>query len=279
MSAVAEKIAQDVALAISKDDLQLPTLPEVALRIRDAAERVDVNAAGLAAVIGEDAGLAARLVKVANSPMFRATRTIEDLQTAVSRLGVEYAANLATGLAMQQMFQATNEMIDRRLRAVWSSSTEIAAICGVLARNVPGMKSDQATLAGLTHAIGTLPILSWAEENDGLIRDSMTLDQVIENMHGKLGNTILSTWGFPEEIACVPLGYLDFGRNVESADYTDIVTVAYLQSLADTDHPLSGIDTATVGAYARLGLHPDSADDDLEDLFDELEAAVQALSN
>ena len=87
---------------MDKDELELPSLPEVAVRIRDEAENQNVSASSLAAVIGEDPGLAARIIRVANSPMFRATRPIDDLNMALSRLGVEYAANLATGFAMQQ---------------------------------------------------------------------------------------------------------------------------------------------------------------------------------
>ena len=278
MSQLAEQIQQDVSHAISKDELELPTLPEVALKIRDVAERPDVNAAGLSEVIGEDAGLAARLIKVANSPMFRATRPIEELHIAVSRLGVDYAANLATGLAMRQMFQATSEMIDRKLRQVWSDSTEIAAICGVLARNYTGLKTDQATLAGLTHAIGVLPILSWAEENDGIIRDSMTLDKVIDSMHGRLGSMILSNWDFPMPIAMVPSEYQNFSRTPDSTDYVDVVTVAYLQSLSETDHPHAKLDWSEVTAFERLGLDPNVEDEDMEALFEELEETVSAIS-
>ena len=116
MSGVADAVREEVTIAISKDQLQLPTLPEVALKIRDAAEREDISAADLAYLIGEDPSLAARVLKVANSPMYRGAREIETIATAVGRLGIDYTCNLATGLAMQQMFQATSEVIDRKLR-------------------------------------------------------------------------------------------------------------------------------------------------------------------
>ncbi len=61
MSGVADAVREEVTIAISKDQLQLPTLPEVALKIRDAAEREDISAADLAEVIGEDPSLAARV--------------------------------------------------------------------------------------------------------------------------------------------------------------------------------------------------------------------------
>ena len=242
MSNLAVQIEQEVTQAMDKDELELPSLPEVALRIRDEAENQNVSASSLANVIGEDAGLSARIIRVANSPMFRATRPIEDLNMALSRLGVEYAANLATGFAMQQMFQATSDFVDRKLRSIWSDATEVAAISGVLAKTFTPLRADQATLAGLTHSIGVLPILAWAEENSGLLQDSLTLDKVIENIHGTLGTMILQRWGFPDEISMVPSNYTKFSRVAERVDYIDIVMVANLQRVAGSSHPLNDLD-------------------------------------
>ncbi|MFT5451625.1 MAG: HD-like signal output (HDOD) protein, partial [Enterobacterales bacterium] len=57
--------------AIKTDRLVLPTLPEVALRIRESVENPDVSAQKLAEVIASDAALSARLIKVSNSPLLR----------------------------------------------------------------------------------------------------------------------------------------------------------------------------------------------------------------
>ena len=57
MTILAQQVQDDLASAVSKDQLDLPTLPEVALRIRDAAEDDDISVRSLAAVIYEDHGL------------------------------------------------------------------------------------------------------------------------------------------------------------------------------------------------------------------------------
>ena len=64
-------------------------------------------------MIGNDAALTARIFKVVNSPLLRTNKEITDLQMAIGRLGINYTCNLATGLAMEQMFQATSDVIDR----------------------------------------------------------------------------------------------------------------------------------------------------------------------
>ena len=174
--------------------------------------------------------------------MYRGAREIETIATAVSRLGIDYTCNLATGLAMQQMFQATSEVIDRKLRSVWAQATQIAAISTVLARNFTKLKPDQAMLAGLTHNIGALPILTWAEEHDRLLNDSFTLDRVIDEIHGELGGLILRNWKFPTELAIVPVQHTVYDRDSTNTDYVDVVMVAHLQTYAGTNHPCAQLD-------------------------------------
>lgn len=277
MSKLAEKIQNEVTSAVSNDELELPTLPEVALRIRDTAEDPDVSVQALAKVIAEDAGLAGRMIKVANSPMYRAAQTIEDLNMAVGRLGVEFAANLATGMAMEQMFQATSDLIDRKLRQVWGHATEVAGISGLLAKKCTRLRPDQAALAGLTHSIGVLPILAWAEEHPNLLGDSMTLDRVIDSIHGALGTMILQSWEFPEELALVPSHYADFERHTGVADYVDVVMVANLLSVKDSNHPYTQLDWSTIRAFRNLDIDPADEEGRLAELEEDLTAAKQAF--
>ncbi len=278
MSSVADAVRDEVTSAISKDQLQLPTMPEVALNIREAVESRDISAAKLAEVIAGDPSLAARLVKVANSPMYRGSREIETINMAVSRLGVDQSCNLATGFAMQQMFQATSEVIDRKLRAVWAHATQVAAISSVLSKNFTRLKTDQSLLAGLTHNIGMLPVLTWAEEHDRLLNDGITLDKVIDEVHGELGAMILRNWKFAPDIADVPLLYTKYDRCSPATDYADVVMVAHLQTYAGTNHPCAQLDWTKIQAFAKLGLDPSIETGEMEDISEEFEAAMAALS-
>jgi HD-like signal output (HDOD) protein len=275
MNAIAEKVRQEIITAIEKDQLVLPTLPEVALKVREVADDPDADIDKLTGVIGNDAALSARIIRVANSPLLRASRAIEDLRTALMRLGIQYTCNIATGLAMEQMFQATSDLVDIRMREVWSRSSEIAGISYVLCKHYTRLRPDQATLAGLVHKIGVLPILTYAEEHPALLKDSFTLDTVIDQLQGQLGDLILKTWNFPEELAHIPTQHMDFDRNIPKADYADIVTVAMLQSYAGTKSSMAQVDLSGVKAFGRLGLAPEATES--EDLSDEMEAAMALL--
>lgn len=277
MTSLAEKVQQELIQAIENDELVLPTLPEVALKVREAAEDPNVGIADLAKVIGNDAALTARIIKVVNSPLLRTSKEITDLQMAVGRLGINYTANLATGLAMEQMFQATSDVVDKKMREVWNKSTEIAGICHVLCKHYTRLLPDQATLAGLVSQIGILPILTYAEEHSELLADSISLNHVIEAIHPIIGDKILRTWDFPEPIACIPSQFLNFQRNSAKADYVDIVQVAMLQSYLGSEHPYTKLDWSTIPAFAKLGLDPNVDMKEDEDLSDAMEAAMSML--
>ena len=266
MTDLAERVQTQLMDAIDRDQLVLPTLPEVALRVREAAEDPDVSIPALVQEISNDAALSARLIKVVNSPLLRTRQEITDLSMAVNRMGITYTANLATGLAMAQMFQATSDVIDQKMRQVWARSLEVAGISHVLCRHYTRLKPDQATLGGLVHQIGVLPILSYAEEHDELLRDPASLDLVIERLHPLLGDRILEAWDFP----------LDFQRNSKATDYVDVIQVAMLQGLSGTDHPFTEMDWNSLPSFAKLGLSQSEGED--EDLSAEMEAAMQLLA-
>ncbi|EGG98215.1 HD-GYP domain (HD superfamily hydrolase) [gamma proteobacterium IMCC2047] len=278
MSTLIETIENEIISAIASDQLVLPTLPEVSLRVREVAQDDNAGVADLSRVISNDAAISARIIKVCNSPLLRAAQPVETLQMAINRLGMSYSADLAVGLAMAQMFQATTDLIDSRMRDVWNRSTEVAGMCNMLAQQHTRLSPGQATLAGITHLIGALPILRFAEENEALLNDAYTLDEVIAKLHPKLGGMILKAWDFAPELCEVPEQYLNFQRQSEKPDFVDLVTVATIQSYAGTDHPYNELDCTTIPAFAQLGIDASpEEDEEEEDLSANMEAALALL--
>jgi len=258
---IIQTVRKDIIEAIENDQLTLPTLPEVALRVRDVAEDENACIADLVKIISTDASLSARIVRVTNSPLLRAPTEVKDLNMAVSRLGMNYTANLAIGLAMEQMFQATTDIIDSRLRNIWEQTSKIATISHVIAQKQKGMALEEVTLAALVHLLGALPILTYAEEHEDLISDGITLDQVISKLHGELGEVILKKWDFPPELIKLPKGYQQLGDKHEIAEYSDIIKVASLLYFKDLEHPWSKVDWHNVPSFKLLNL-PENRDDE-----------------
>lgn len=274
MSRLAETVCQDLLHAIRNDQLVLPTLPEMALRIREAAEQPDIGIAELAKEVGSDAALSARLIRVANNPLMRARSEITDLQMAISRLGINYTSTLAMGLAMEQMFRAKSPLIARKMRETWSKSLEVSSIAYVLSRHYTRLAPEQAALAGLVHQIGTLPILTYAESHAELLADPHSLTYVIDEVHPLIGDRILHHWNFPESLASIPTQHLNFSRDSDEIDYSDVIQVAVLQSYHGSEHLLASVDWRQVAAFAKLGLEPEMDNNEDDDLAAALAAAM-----
>ena len=271
------KVREDILRQLANDELVLPTLHEVALKVREVAEDENATITDLSRILTRDPAMSARILRVANSPMVRTSVPITDVNTAISRLGIDFTTNLVIGIAMEQMFQATNELIDQRMRECWHRSLEVAATTQVLARHFTKLPADQALLAGLVHQIGVLPILAYAESSEGLLQDSLSLTHVIDRLHPELGAHVLRSWSLPDSLVQVTAEYLNFSRSPATADFTDLVQVAVLQSYAGSDHPLGQISHADVGAFHRLGLDHDEEEHLLTDLAEEVGATQAAL--
>jgi HD-like signal output (HDOD) protein len=241
--------------ALQHDKLVLPTLPEMALSIRDLVANEDSSLNDLCKLINKDTALAARLIQIANSPIFRATIAITSVDAAVKRLGKNVVNNIVTGAAMEQLFQATTEITDRKLRKCWAHALEVSSIAATFSQQQSHLKADQAMLAGLTHDIGVLPILTLAEEYPALLADEAMLDALIESAHARIGTAILQKWNFPEPIILAIQKHEDLLYDSGAKpDYADLLIVANLQS-SDNAAQLAAIaDVSVIPAFAKFGL-------------------------
>ena len=280
MDTAAEEQFLDKLLSdLENDKLVLPTLPEVALKVRDTLEDENSSLIDVAKIITSDAALSARMIQVSNSPLLRAANPIDSVESAVTRMGGNMIRNLVTSMVMEQMFQATSDVTDKRLRKIWEHSTEVAAISHALASQFTKLQPEQAMLAGLVHDIGALPILSRAEDYPELLEDEESLDRIIESVHTTIGAEILRKWNFPEELISVAQNHEDLTRDSGNGpDYVDVVVVANLQSLIDTNHRHTNIDWNTIPAFSKLGLQTDVSVVDMDETNANIEAARAALS-
>ena len=252
MSITQESIIDD----LENDRLPLPTLPEVAIKVRETADDENASITDVAKIIETDASLSARIVQVGNSALYRGINPAETVQAAAMRMGLNTVRSLATSLVMKQLFQATHPVVDLYLRKAWKQSTDIAALSAMIAKSSTNLESDSALLAGLTHSIGLAPILVKAESDPSLLNNAQELEKLLYDLYPKVGAEIMKNWGFSEALIKVPLEHLNIDRNGDNgkADYVDIVQVALLQTIDDEAHPLAGIDQSTVSAIDRLGM-------------------------
>ena len=259
--------------------LILPTLPDIALKVRDAVAKGEATAQQLADMIVTDAALSTRLIQVSNSPLYRGVNEIKSIQMAVTRLGLKTISSLITSLVMQQMFSPTSKVLEHYFRKSWEQSVNVSAISRALATCTRHLNPDEAMLAGLIHQIGKLPILMLVEGIPEFRDSPSRLEKLLEKAHPAVGKIIMDSWTFPDELKSVPYQYVNFSYDSgDKADYVDLVQVAFLQSIAGTDHPATRVDWSTVPAFAKLGLSSDAEILEIEGLSEEIELAQSMFS-
>lgn len=269
-----QEVSREILAELEAGKLVLPTLPDVALRVSDAADDPNVSLDELAEVIATDVALATQLIRVANSPLYRGRFPVDNVQTAVSRLGLKITKNLVSSLIMEQMFNAPSASLEARLEELWEHSVEVAAISRVLASKQPGISTDEAMLAGLAHAIGVLPILLKADREPERFDDAEGLRAVIRNLSAPVGVAILEKWGFPEGLVEVVAEHENYQRqSVGEPDLVDIVQVANLQSHYD-DHGMGEAELASIPSFAKLGVQAEVHVVELEENSEEYAEAL-----
>ena len=70
-----------------------------------------------------------------------------------------------------------------------------------------------------------------------------------------VGAAILKSWDFGEDMVRVPQQHLDLNRTHDGPpDFTDVVQVSLIETVAGTDHPLGQVDRGSIPAYHRIGM-------------------------
>lgn len=257
--------------------LVLPSLPEIVVRVRQAVSNDNVNLGGVVKLIQVDPSLTARLVQIANSPLYRSRQPVENCLMAVNRLGLTTTRDLVTCLVLNNVFNTENKMLTARVKKLWQHSCHVAAIASTIAKVTPNLHEDTALLAGLLHDIGVLPVLHYAAEFPEVVESEEKLDFVIQELRASLGQKILQTWNFDRALSDVSAGAENWLRDSHAAaDYVDVVIVAQIHSYFGTEDSANLPSLLSTPAFRKLGLSKLGPDASLEVLF-EAEQGIRSI--
>lgn len=278
MDTLVDKFVGELLDDIKNNRLKLPILPEIAFKVRAAVNDTNAAAAAVAKAVSSDATIAARLLQVVNSPLYRGANAINNLQSAIARLGPPLVRNLVTSLILKQLFQTKSALLRQRMQVLWEHSTQVAAISHILARKFTRLQPDEAMLAGLIHDIGALPILQKAENHPELLADETQLNDIIDKLHASIGRLILESWKFPPELVTAAAEHENLTRISDQVDYTDIVIVANLHSYLGSKHRHAKVKFTDVPAFTKLGLTPETSISAMEEAAAEMKDVKSMLA-
>ncbi|HEY7883324.1 MAG TPA: HDOD domain-containing protein [Cellvibrionaceae bacterium] len=209
---------------IEANRLILPSLPEVAMRVRQLTADPDCKSVTLAHEVAKDAAIAARLVKVANSTALLRGKPVTSLTQAVTNLGFNLVRSLDTQLAILQTMQSRGDT--ERMRGFVAGGLRISALCHTLAGYHPHLEPEQAALGGLLHDMGKLPLRDFLEGRAELSPEQRSkLEQLL---HPNVGAMMLRRWQLADTLIQMAREHerilRDSGK--DQADYVDVVIAA-----------------------------------------------------
>ncbi|MDH5571086.1 MAG: HDOD domain-containing protein [Gammaproteobacteria bacterium] len=223
----------------------LPVMPEMATKILALRDNQDATVNQLAEVISMDTGLAAQILRYANSALFGQRGKVKTLDDAIFRvLGFENVLHMALGSALAHAFKLPD---DGKLsaEAYWHNATFSASLIQKLAQKTDkslGIKPGLAYLCGLMHNIGYLVLGTlfpseyfWFNKVISAKKDTPVAEieqQLLGITHTELGAQLMAYWNMPEEIITV----ISKHHTLEYTGKHDV----YVQLVIITDQLLKG---------------------------------------
>jgi HD-like signal output (HDOD) protein len=277
---VAFEFVKALAMELSAGKVDLPSFPDIAVRVRRALADENAKIEQIVRVVGSEAALAAKLLKMANSVALNRTgKQLTDLRTAINRMGYNMVRSAAISFAMAQIRNANKlQGLESYLEDLWKQSTHVAAISFVLARKCTKLNPDEAMLTGLLHGIGKLYILTRAEKHLELFQNPAALNEVVRDWHAEIGKAIIENWEFSEAMAQA-VAEQNVTDRIEDVppDLRDVICVAILMSSLEKDP--TGLEAVIqkVSAAWRLGLNSKKTMEVLSESTEEINALRQAL--
>jgi HD-like signal output (HDOD) protein len=276
VDAEAFAFVQALASELSRGKVDLPSFPDIALRVRKVLSDEEVSQEQVVRVVGSEPALAARLMQIANSAALNFTgKPITDMRTAINRMGHNMVRSAAIAFAMSQLKKVDSlKGLEKPLDELWKSSAAVAAMSHAVAKRYSKVNPDTGMLAGLLHGIGKLYILTRSSKHPALFAETSTYNQIVRDWHSPVAKALLENWDMAEEIVNAVSDYEDIERaHSGPVDLTDVLTVGNLLA-AFKEHPESlEINMHDVAACKRMNIDRAS----YEKLIDESETEIDAL--
>ena len=234
------------ARKLVKDCDDLPAIPAVVSKVVSMLEDVDSNSDAIADLILSDQVLAARVIRIVNSPLYRSSSEITSVKRALLFLGFKSVREMLLTSYFVGAFKGREEPFD--IKTFWLHSFSVGVISQRIAGMVGFRDSEKANLVGIIHDIGKVFLGHYFKDEYGGMLEMIsgkpytTYEAEVEvfgTSHCEVGLCLAQRWNFPPAYCDI----ISYHHSSESATedplLTAIVSLADFYSLAST--PASGV--------------------------------------
>jgi putative nucleotidyltransferase with HDIG domain len=197
----AEQMVQDVST--------IHSLPMFYSQLSEAIDHPRSSIADIAKIISEDMGLTARILKLANSPLFGYFSKIETITQAVTIIGVLQVRDLALALSVMDVFSGIPESMVN-MEQFWRHSLGAGLAARLLATSQREASLERFFVAGILHDIGRLVMYIRAPEISlELLERCRCTGELLHRAererfgfdHAEVGGALLRRWKIPPRVA------------------------------------------------------------------------------
>ncbi len=269
------------AKAYRENKLRLPSLPHVAFKLQQAMQQ-DIGINEAVEIIHIDPPIVAKLIQVANSPLYASANPINNCHAAVNRIGLNATRNLVMGISLKQLFHSKDRDLMKGMQKLWKSSLYVSSLSFVLAQECSTINPEDALLAGLICDIGAIPLLHFAEQFPEHYPNLAELELSLPYLRGPVGALVLHTLGFSAELTNIPhLAENWLYDSGDVLDIADIVILAKLHSYFGTQKSKDLPYINSIPAYSKISareLDPDFSLSILHSAQNRIDAVMHLLS-
>jgi len=190
----------------------LPPMPNTMHLVLQEMESISSNSKTLEKIIKQDPMLAAKILKIANSPLYGVAGQVNSISHAITILGFDEVKNLIIGLSLIQAFGEDGNFNGFSTRDLWLHSIGVATASMLIAKRAGnGFNPDECFTMGLLHDIGRFILCkAFADEMEKILKlqdeKKKPLSLVEEEQgfsHSEIGAYLAQKWKLSEQMASV----------------------------------------------------------------------------
>jgi HD-like signal output (HDOD) protein/FixJ family two-component response regulator len=255
-------LLSDTSLMLLISKMQsLPSLPSLYQELMQELETADPSTKRIAAIIGKDPGMTAKILQMVNSAFFGLRRQISCPADAVSLLGIDIVKSLALSIQIFSQFKAIR-IPGLSLEDLWEHNLQVATLAKQIAKSEKQSNEvvEQSFTAGLLHECGKLVLASCLPDEYGQTLQTMKVEglrlieaekKVLGASHPEVGAYLLGLWGLPD---CI-VEAVAFHQNPNScpgetfSPLTAVCVADYLIDEANVNHLDQSVGTDEMSSY------------------------------
>jgi HD-like signal output (HDOD) protein len=275
---------EDLKKKILRHMKDLPPIPQTILKAREIMTNPDSDFKELANLFETDQAIAAKILKLSNSPYYGYSGKITSIQRASVILGHKTLIELLTVIGTAGLLgnKLAGYWLDSG--ALWKHSLAVAFGSRIIASKIDPALSNDAFTSGLIHDVGKLILDQHIKERWELFEKFMGdgehtfLDaekKILDLDHAEVASEVCRNWNIPEPLT-VAIRYHHHPSQSDSSE------LAYIVHVADAIAMMTGLGLGIDGtlyqmddtAMAFLNLR----EENLNEIMGEVLKAVQKIS-